>query len=60
VVKAFGGTVLVQDPITASEPGMPRAAISTGCSDFVLSPDRIADALTTLTMVPGAASLFLS
>lgn len=57
-VKACGGTVLVQDPATASCAGMPRAAISTGCADFVLPIDRIGDALTTLAMVPGAADLF--
>lgn len=57
-VKACDGTVLVQDPATAGCVWMPRAAISTGCADFVLPLDRIGDALTTLAMVPGAADLF--
>jgi hypothetical protein len=57
-IKASGGTVLVQDPATAFSPGMPKAAIATGCADFVLGPSHIADALTALTMVPGALHLF--
>jgi two-component system chemotaxis response regulator CheB len=58
-VKARGGRVIVQQPSTASCPGMPNAAISSGCADFVLPMDRIADALTTLAMVPGATELFV-
>lgn len=57
-IKASGGMVLVQDPATAFSAGMPNAAIATGCADFVLPPRRIADALITLAMVPGASSLF--
>lgn len=57
-VKAAGGRVIVQEPLTASAPGMPRAAISSGCADFVLPLTGIADALTTLAMVPGALKLF--
>ena len=57
-IKASGGMVLVQDPATAFSAGMPNAAIATGCADFVLPPRHIADALVTLTMVPGASSLF--
>lgn len=37
-VKRAGGRVLVQDPGTAIAPGMPTAALATGCVDFVLSP----------------------
>jgi two-component system chemotaxis response regulator CheB len=57
-VKESGGLVLVQDPKTAFSSGMPNAAISTGCTDFVLSPKGIANALVTLTMVPSATGLF--
>jgi two-component system chemotaxis response regulator CheB len=57
-VKAGGGRVLVQDPSTAVAPDMPTAALATGCCDFALPPDKIADALTTLVMAPGAADVF--
>jgi two-component system chemotaxis response regulator CheB len=36
---------------------MPRAALATGCVDFVLPLERISTALITLTMAPGAAEL---
>ena len=57
-VKMGGGQVIVQDPQTALFKGMPTASIATGCADFVLPIQRIADALITLTMVPGATELF--
>lgn len=57
-VKANGGRVIVQDPLTAMNNGMPNAAISSGCADFVLPLDSIASALTALTMVPGSTELF--
>lgn len=56
-VKRRGGRVLAQDPVTAVAASMPRAAIATGCVDFVLSPPRIAVALIALTMAHGAAEL---
>lgn len=56
-VKRFGGRVLAQDPATARAGSMPSSAIATGCVDFVLPPDRLAPALTALTMAPGGASL---
>ena len=37
-IKAAGGTMLVQDPETAKQDGMPRAAIATGKVDLVLPP----------------------
>ncbi len=48
-IKAMGGTVLAQDEATSAYFGMPRAAIDTGCVDFVLPLDEIAEALMTLT-----------
>ena len=57
-VKANGGRVIVQDPLTATHDGMPNAVISSGCADFVLPVDSIASALTALTMVPGSTELF--
>lgn len=41
-VKARGGTVLVQDPATAREGGMPRNAIATGAADDVVPLEQIA------------------
>jgi two-component system chemotaxis response regulator CheB len=52
-VRAAGGTTIAQDPATAEYPGMPRAAIATGCIDRVLPLDRIAPALVEL-IHPGA------
>jgi two-component system chemotaxis response regulator CheB len=57
-VKANGGRVIVQDPLTTVQGGMPNAVISSGSADFVLPLDSIASALTTLTMVPGSTELF--
>src|SRR5437868_5412346 len=41
-IKAAGGIAIVQDPETAKQDGMPRAAISTGKVDLVLSPPDMA------------------
>lgn len=57
-IKAHGGRGLAQDPGTARAGAMPSQALATGCVDFVLSPERIADALIALTMAPGGAELF--
>ncbi|MCI0357776.1 MAG: PAS domain-containing protein [Planctomycetaceae bacterium] len=47
-IKAAGGTVLVQDPESARQDGMPRAALASGCADLVLTPHDIADELVRL------------
>jgi two-component system chemotaxis response regulator CheB len=46
-LSRHGGRVLVQDPLTAEAPGMPLAALQTGCADFVLPLSAIPAALTT-------------
>jgi two-component system, chemotaxis family, protein-glutamate methylesterase/glutaminase len=56
-IKAAGGRGLIQDPTTAVATGMPTSAMSTGCYDFVLTPERLAHALVALVAVPGAAEL---
>lgn len=56
-VKGAGGRVLAQDPATATAPGMPNAAIASGCVDFVLPLPVLAHALVSLVMAPGAAGM---
>jgi len=48
-VRAAGGLTIAQDPASAKYDGMPRAAIDTGCVDYVLAPDAIASRLDVLT-----------
>lgn len=57
-VKRRGGRVLVQDPATAEAPGMPNAALATGCVDFVLPPEGLGNALVALCAATGASELF--
>jgi two-component system, chemotaxis family, CheB/CheR fusion protein len=40
-IKEAGGVTFAQDPASAQYDGMPRAAIRTGCVDFVLRPEEI-------------------
>lgn len=47
-IKAAGGCTFVQDEHTAKYNGMPHAAIATGCADFVMPPERIAEELAKL------------
>jgi chemotaxis response regulator CheB len=41
-IKEIGGITIAQKPSTAKQPDMPESAISSGCIDFVLSPEDIA------------------
>ena len=41
-IKEVGGITIAQKPDTASKPDMPETAIASGCIDFVLSPEEIA------------------
>ena len=41
-VREAGGTVLVQEPVSAVIPDMPKSAIATRTVDFVLPPEEIA------------------
>jgi two-component system chemotaxis response regulator CheB len=41
-IKAAGGITIAQKPDTAGQPDMPESAIASGCVDFVLSPEEIA------------------
>jgi chemotaxis response regulator CheB len=41
-IKEIGGTTIAQRLDTAIQPDMPQSAIATGCIDFILSPQQIA------------------
>ncbi len=45
-IKNYGGTVVVQDPLTAEFDGMPNSAVATGNADLILPPEIMADELT--------------
>ena len=41
-IKEAGGITIAQKPDTEAQPEMPESAISSGCIDFILSPEEIA------------------
>src|ERR1700691_3775391 len=47
-IREIGGTTIAQKLDTAGVPDMPASAIATGCIDFVLSPDKIADQIVRI------------
>ena len=47
-----GGMVIIQSPESAQFDGMPRNAIATGLSDFILAPDRIPRILREYSINP--------
>lgn len=47
-VKSRGGTVIVEDPVSAEFKGMPQATADTGVVDFVLPLDEIAAVVRSL------------
>ena len=51
-IKVAGGLTLAEAPESAQYDSMPRAAIATGCVDFVLSPGEIAAQLVRLSRHP--------
>ena len=51
-VKAAGGITFAQDEKTAKYSAMPGSAITAGCVDFVLSPERIACELARISGHP--------
>jgi two-component system chemotaxis response regulator CheB len=55
MLNELGGFVIAQDPATAQQPAMPRAAIKTGCVDLVLPLAEIGPAMVRLvTQGPSA------
>ena len=52
-IKATGGFTFAQDPEAAKYSGMPQAAISTGCVEWVLSCKGIAEEITAIARAHG-------
>ena len=48
-IKAAGGITIAQKLDTAGQPDMPESAIASGCVDFVLSPEDIAEKIAQIT-----------
>ena len=51
-IKDMGGITIAQKPATAGQPDMPASAIASGCIDFVLSPEDIAQEIVRITQAP--------
>ena len=47
-IKQVGGITIAQQPNTASQPDMPKSAIASGCIDFILSAEDIAQELVRI------------
>jgi len=61
-IREAGGIVLVQDPESATSPGMPSSAIATGSVDFVLTADQLPEKIAeiargTCTLPPRACRM---
>jgi len=53
-LKAGSGTTFAQEESTAKYSGMPRSAVASGCVDFVLPPEDIANELARLARHPSS------
>ena len=47
-IKDVGGITIAQKPDTAGRPDMPQSAIASGCIDYVLSPEAIAQEIVRI------------
>ena len=47
-IKEVGVITIAQKPDTATQPDMPESAIASGCIDFVLSPENIAQEIVRI------------
>src|SRR5664280_3156629 len=47
-IKETGGITIAQKPDTATQPDMPQSAIASGCIDFILSPENIAQEIVRI------------
>ena len=55
-IREVGGITIAQKPDTAGQPDMPESAIASGCIDFILSPEEIADTIVKITATTPAAA----
>jgi two-component system chemotaxis response regulator CheB len=54
-ITEVGGTTIAQTLDTAKHPDMPQSAIDSGCIDYILSPEAIADAIVRIARGAGGA-----
>ena len=54
-IREVGGITIAQKLSTASQPDMPESAIASGCIDFVLSPEDIAEKIVEIARSEGSA-----
>jgi two-component system, chemotaxis family, CheB/CheR fusion protein len=54
-IKAEGGITFAQEPRSARYDSMPRSAVATGCVDFVLTPEGIAEEIARISRHPYVA-----
>jgi two-component system chemotaxis response regulator CheB len=47
-IKDEGGITIAQKPDTAGQPDMPESAIASGCIDFILAPENIAQKIVLI------------
>ena len=48
-IREVGGITIAQKLDTAAQPDMPQSAIESGCIDFILSPEEIAQQIRRIT-----------
>jgi chemotaxis response regulator CheB len=53
-IKEVGGITIAQKPDTAGQPDMPGSAIESGCIDFILSPEDIAQEIIRIAHSPSS------
>ena len=54
-IQEVGGITIAQTLETAAQPDMPESAIASGCVDFVLSPEEIAQKIRQIAHSPSLA-----
>jgi two-component system chemotaxis response regulator CheB len=59
-IKEVGGITIAQAPETAEAPEMPDTAIASGCIDFVLSPEGIAEEIARIARADAGSAVTLS
>jgi two-component system chemotaxis response regulator CheB len=47
-IQEVGGITIAQKPDTAGQPDMPESAIASGCIDFILAPEKIAQEIVRI------------